>query len=196
MEYGIRQKPETNESTRVALTVSTPTASDKGKIVILAEPIRAGELGLAFVSGACPVQVNITDATHKCADIAAGDTAKLTSSATSGARILYKAASTGVCWCVVNLDYSSEQLTGSAANPVVLLSTGASASTDTWDINSPPGGTTGVKFVAMRLYWSGTTGQPVKQFIRSPTYDSLGKLVAVSAEVESTAFATGDCTTP
>ena len=82
---------------------------------------------------------------------------------------------------------------GTNVTPAELTGTGATANTDTWSIASPPAGTDGVKYTASRLYWSGTTGDPVYQFIRTPTFDSSGRLVAVSAEVRSTAFSTGTC---
>jgi hypothetical protein len=95
---------------------------------------------------------------------------------------------------------------GTSENPKVLESSGASANTDTWDIEidalgstqSPhsegsPCATDGVEWVAFRLYWSGTEGDSVYQFIRTPTYDSAGRLVAVSAEEMSEAFDTAAC---
>jgi len=44
-----------------------------------------------------------------------------------------------------------------------------------------------------RLHWSGIAGDPVRQFVRAATHDSAGRLVHVSAEARSEAFATGDC---
>lgn len=76
----------------------------------------------------------------------------------------------------------------------LVAGTGAAAQTDTWNINNQPSGKQGVSVAAwFRLYWSGTSGDPVYQFVRSGTYDSAGNLIAVSAETRSTAFTTGDC---
>ncbi len=41
----------------------------RGRFVILAEPIPAGAIGSAWVAGACPVQVDVTDASHVWADV-------------------------------------------------------------------------------------------------------------------------------
>ena len=175
----------------VALSGAAPTVSHAGKFAVLLEPISNGFVGAAMVDGVCPVKVNITDANHRFADVTPSQSGYLTSSAAGSARILWSESATGNVWCIVRI--GDGPVAGMSDNPAVLLSTGATANADTWAIASPPAGTRGVKFVAMRLYWTGTAGDPVKQFIRTPTYDSLGRLVAVSAEVGSDAFATGDC---
>ena len=65
--------------------------------------------------------------------------------------------------------------------------------TEQWDVDNQSAGFDGVKFTPFRLYWSGTASDPVYQFIRTPTYDSIGRLVHVSAEVRTIAFVTGPC---
>lgn len=68
------------------------------------------------------------------------------------------------------------------------------AQTDTWNINSQPSGKQGVKVEKwFRLYWSGTSEDPIYQFTREGTYDSAGNLIAVSAETRSIAFTTAEC---
>jgi len=82
---------------------------------------------------------------------------------------------------------------GSSGDPKVLGGSGETADDTPWAIDAQEPGYHGVQFTPMRLYWSGVSGEPVYQFIRTPTYDSLGALVAVSAEVRSSAFDTGPC---
>ena len=52
-----------------ALAVSIPAYSHTGKFVVLAEPIRDGKYGKAFVEGICPVQVNMNAEIDTEADI-------------------------------------------------------------------------------------------------------------------------------
>jgi hypothetical protein len=44
-----------------------------------------------------------------------------------------------------------------------------------------------------RLYWSGSSGDSVYQFVREGKYDSRGALIYVGPEVRSVAFGTGSC---
>jgi hypothetical protein len=68
------------------------------------------------------------------------------------------------------------------------------ADTTTWDISDQPSGYGGVTVEAFfRLYWSGTSGDPVYQFIREAKYDSKGALLYVGREVRSVAFDTDSC---
>jgi hypothetical protein len=80
---------------------STPATADAGKFVILAEPIHSGAIGLAYAAGSCAVQVNITDASHKVADVSDGTVASLASGQSGAATILWKQAASGLVWCVV-----------------------------------------------------------------------------------------------
>ena len=71
---------------------------------------------------------------------------------------------------------------------------GSAAETTTWDINSQPSGYGGVLVEQwFRLYWSGTSGDPVYQFTREARYDSKGALLYVGPEVRSVAFGTDTC---
>jgi hypothetical protein len=71
---------------------------------------------------------------------------------------------------------------------------GDSAETTTWDINAQPSGYGGVRVEKwFRLYWSGTSGDPVYQFTREAKYDSKGALLYVGPEVSSVAFGTDTC---
>lgn len=98
---------------RVALSCSGPTAgTHDAKFVICYEPIPAGEYGLAWASGVCQVQINVTDADHAFADITGSDTAKLASGLAGGAQILWKESGTGTKWAIVRFVLSAYELAG------------------------------------------------------------------------------------
>lgn len=175
-----------------ALSGVSPTEDDHfGKVVVLLEPVAAGEIGQAMASGVCPVHLYIDDDTVNLADVNDGDPSSLKTNRCGSATIIWReSGSSGTVWAVVRLGTPS---IGTHENPKVLASTGETADTEVWDVDDQPDGYDGVEFKPFRLYWSGTSGNPVYQFIRTPTYDSTGRLVHVSAEVRSTAFSTGNC---
>lgn len=176
---------------RPALRGVTPAeASHTGRFIILAEPLADGEIGRAFAHGVCPVKVNVINANHRFADVNDGVAGSLKSGLTGAALILWAESGTGEVWAVVRLGVPS---IGTHENPKVLGGSGETADTEEWDVDNQETGYDGVEFKALRLYWSGNSGDPVYQFIRTPTYDSIGRLVAVSAEVRSVAFDTGPC---
>ena len=179
---------------RVALCGITPAVADHlGRFVVLLEPIKNGQLGAAQVSGVCPARITVAagDTAWRFADVYDGQPGSLKPCRIGSATILWKAAGTGSVWAVVRLGAGP---IGTHATPYQLpVGTTATAETTTWSIDAQPSGYDGVKFTAMRLFWSGVTAEPIYQFIRTPTYDSVGRLVAVSAEVRSTAFGTGPC---
>jgi hypothetical protein len=71
---------------------------------------------------------------------------------------------------------------------------GDTADTTTWDIAAQPSGYAGVRVEQwFRLYWSGSSGDSVYQFVREAKYDSRGALIYVGPEVRSVAFGTGSC---
>jgi hypothetical protein len=112
---------------RVVLSGVVPTAANHwGKFVILAEPIRNGLLGLGWLSGVCPVKVDIVNANHWHADIADNSAANLKSSGGGAAQILWKESGTGVEWTVVRLGRWSPTVF-----PVNLTQTGGSQGTTT-----------------------------------------------------------------
>jgi len=82
---------------------------------------------------------------------------------------------------------------GRHENPKVLGGIDDIADEEEWDVDDQEEGFDGVAYSPYRLYWSGTSGDPVYQFIRTATHDSLGCLVYVSAEMRTVAFGTGDC---
>ena len=89
---------------KVAFKGVTPDESvHLGKFVILQEPIKAGEIGSAWIAGFCPVQVDMINANHKFADIAEADTAALRSGNAGAAQILWVESGTGVKWAAVQI---------------------------------------------------------------------------------------------
>jgi hypothetical protein len=98
--------PTQNLSTfqnQIAAVGVTPVAGHAGKFVIMLEPLAAGSIGQALVVGVCPVQVNVTDANHGFADVAASQCGYLASGSTGAAAILWKESGTGVKWAIVKL---------------------------------------------------------------------------------------------
>lgn len=176
---------------RVALKGETPNEDDHlGKFVILLEPLKAGSLGLAMAMGVCPVRINIEKEEYACADVNDGNAASLKSGTSGSAQILWKESGTGVKWAIVRIGVNTS---GTSVNPKILSGTGATADTETWDITDQPEGCDGVTVLWHRTYWSGTSGDPVYLFTRTGTFDSAGRLVAVSAEERLELFGTGAC---
>jgi len=92
---------------RVALAGVTPVAADHtGKFVVTLEPIAAGEIGRAVISGIAIAKVNVADAgtTYDYADVADGQVDYLEAKTNTGsAQILWLEAGTGEKWAVVRL---------------------------------------------------------------------------------------------
>jgi len=78
------------------LTGTTPTTADHtGKFVILQEPIRAGKIGVAIVSGLTVAKLNVGDADHEFADVKNSDTGEIRTAIHGAAQILWKESGTG-----------------------------------------------------------------------------------------------------
>ncbi len=89
---------------RIVLSGATPTASDHtGRFVVLLEPIAAGAIGKAVVSGVCPVQVDVQKEEDQWADVKDDDATALKSGSFGGAAILWKESGTGAKWAVVRV---------------------------------------------------------------------------------------------
>lgn len=89
---------------QVAVTGTTPTTAHRGKFVVCLEPIAAGAIGRAWLSGVCQVQVDIAAAGDPFCDVIASDRTKLKSAGAGAARILYREGTgTGTKWCIVRL---------------------------------------------------------------------------------------------
>jgi len=88
----------------VAFRGVMPTEDEHiGRFVVLIEPLAAGTVGKACVSGVCQVRVNVTDEDHEFAELADGQADTLESGDTGSAKILWKEDGTGQKWAVVHL---------------------------------------------------------------------------------------------
>lgn len=66
-----------------------------GRFLVLQEPLRAGMIGRACVSGVTPVRLNVLDEAHEWADIEDGETDSLKTDTAGSAFILWKEPPTG-----------------------------------------------------------------------------------------------------
>ncbi len=97
----------TSFQNQVALVGVTPTEADHfGKFVVLLEPLRAGAIGQACVSGLCVVRLCVEDASHKFADVDDSNPAALRSGSGGAAFILWKeTAGSGYGYCGYGYGY-------------------------------------------------------------------------------------------
>jgi hypothetical protein len=95
---------------RVTFAGDTPDADTPGKFCITIEPIADGDCGRAVVMGAIQVQIDVTDADHKFADVSDGDTDKLKSGGSGAAQIIWKETGTGTKWAIVRLGATGNQI--------------------------------------------------------------------------------------
>ena len=96
------------------LTCITPmtAAHSGGLFVILAEPIKAGEIGWAVIDGVTQVKLEVTASGDAYADVTNANATKLTTAATGSVRILYKEAGTGEKWGIVALRDGADDFLG------------------------------------------------------------------------------------
>jgi hypothetical protein len=81
----------------------TPAAKHWGKYAILLEPIRAGKIGPACLSGCCPVRLILSDESATHCDIYPGDATGLRAGFVGTAEIIQKESGTGSVWAYVRL---------------------------------------------------------------------------------------------
>ncbi len=121
---GVYIEPDENLSEfqqRPCLSVTTPSLADHyGQFVIVLEAIPASACGRAVVTGITAVQVNVTDADHRYADISDAEPGYLASAEIGAAEILYKPAGTGVLWCLVRLGVKPAELAPDGDEGMVL----------------------------------------------------------------------------
>jgi len=182
---------------RPAFDAATPSESGAGRCAVMLEPAAQGAMGLAMAAGIAPCYVFVHDAAHRYARPYPPNYVFQSSEDAADAQIVWKEAGTGLLRAVVRLGNDPDvELPLPVANPAVLAASGEAANTDAWGIFDPPAGTDGVRWTAVRLHWSGVSGEPVYQYVRTPTHDANGRLVAVSPEARSVAFDTGPCEQP
>jgi hypothetical protein len=85
------------------LDAVAPTADDLGKFCVLLEPIAAGGLGRAMVSGIVTVMIDDGDGSEEFCDCVAGVSDSLERNSAGAGRVLWRAAGTGKQWAVVLL---------------------------------------------------------------------------------------------
>ncbi len=89
---------------RVVLKGKKPNRDDHlGKFVVLLEPVRQNEIGLACVDGVCPAQIDVQDEDQEFADVKDNDATALGSRDDGSAAILWKEDGTGTRWAIVQL---------------------------------------------------------------------------------------------
>jgi hypothetical protein len=75
-----------------------------GRFVVLLEPLRENQIGLAVVSGVCAVHVDVNEEADTFAEVNDGDASQLRSAGSGSATILWKEPGTGAGkWAVVRL---------------------------------------------------------------------------------------------
>ena len=101
--------PDDNERefrSRVVLSGKTPAKeSHLGRFCVLAEPMKSGRIGRAFVDDICQVKLNVPreDEEPRFADIKDGQTGNLEAAVYGSATILWRKGGTGVQWAVVRI---------------------------------------------------------------------------------------------
>jgi hypothetical protein len=81
---------------QIAVLGATPNEDHHlGRFLVLQEPLRAGMIGRAVVSGVTPVRLNVLDEEHEWADIEEGETDSLKTDTAGSAFILWKEPSGG-----------------------------------------------------------------------------------------------------
>lgn len=84
------------------LTGSTPDVDvHLGKFAVLAEPIKNGKVGRAWVHGVFPVKMSMLDSEHEFADVKDGETDYLESCVTGGVQILFYDSTTASNYALV-----------------------------------------------------------------------------------------------
>ena len=77
------------------LAVEAPGAANQNDFLILAEPIPAGAIGRAFVSGVIAANIDINDGADNSVEAVEGQTSQLSTTADSPVRLLWKQSGTG-----------------------------------------------------------------------------------------------------
>jgi len=86
---------------RIVKAIAPATGTHDNKFVVLADPIVAGKMGRAVISGVYLAKVNVTDADHAYATITNAQTGYFTSAASGPVQILWKESGTGQKWAQI-----------------------------------------------------------------------------------------------
>lgn len=111
---------ETEFAARVAMSGYLPAAGYYGRPAVLLEPLAAGAVGRAQVSGACPARVYARHSHHWYADIKSGDATQLETNIIGSVSILWAEAGETypeTRWALVLLHGCEFAVPGKAAAP-------------------------------------------------------------------------------
>jgi len=86
---------------RIVKGIAPATGTHDNKFVVLAQPIAAGKMGRAIISGVYLAKVNVTNADHDYATITNAQTGYFTSAASGPVQILWKETGTGEKWAQI-----------------------------------------------------------------------------------------------
>ena len=116
------------------VTPATLGNAHVGRFVVLLEPVKAGGVAQAMISGVVVCQVNIVADGDKFADISDGDSSCLKSGSTGAAQILWKPSGTGTMWAIVRLgNPAADQTKGTEEFQIHQMRSLGGVLTDTWD---------------------------------------------------------------
>ena len=109
---GIVISPDDNEQefkSHIVLSGVVPAVDDEtdhsGRFVVLAEPLKAGSIGRAFVDHVCQVKVSVEEDEEepRFADVADGEAGHLAAAVDGSAMILWRKEGSDAQWAVVRL---------------------------------------------------------------------------------------------
>ena len=169
----------------VSTTLTTP-------FVVCAQAIKSNDYGWAYCSGIFPARINVGSSSHTHAGLKASDSTQLDSSFAGNARIIYKESGTGASKLAV-IQYPVVPV-GVTTSPTTLggSSEGSeSASSDSWT-RSSSGAPLDVWQVC-RVVYNHSGDKKLYSMVRKFSYDSLGLLIAVSAETRIEVDAAESC---
>lgn len=102
--------PDGFKNQPVPKVVAPAVATHAGRFVVLVEPIADGAVGRAWLTGICPVRVNVDQAYDAWAEVEDGEPARLLSGPNGSARILWceDPATAGEQWALVQIGLAAQ----------------------------------------------------------------------------------------
>lgn len=177
----------TDARTRTAFAASTP-GDEPGPLAITQEPLAAGAIGRALVYGVTPVRLHVSDDTHTYAEAETGETARLASSPSAGARVLYKQSTDGETdaevWAVVYYDPASAE--NGPREPDETETIGAdeegneAAETDSFTVGTDGKGLD--LWTLSRIGYFHAGDKTLYAYARKLTVDETGRIYSIGAE--------------
>jgi len=174
------------------LVGSAVGSADTAKpFVVLAQPLVAGAVGWAHCAGMFVARVNVGSSGHKFCNVKTSDSTQLDSAHDGQARILYKQGTGASQLCLIQYPYLP---VGVTTSPTTLGSSSEgseTAASDSWT-RSSSGAPLDVWQVC-RVVYDHAGSKKLFSFVRKFSYDSLGLLIAVSAETRIEVDAAESC---